>query len=35
VYVDTAVKRWEKRTGKQAVHGESAKGFETAEVVNG
>jgi DNA modification methylase len=35
LYVDAAVKRWKKQTGKQAVHGESAKGFETAEVANG
>jgi DNA modification methylase len=35
VYVDTAVKRWEKRTGKQAVRAASGKDFEQAEVANG
>jgi DNA modification methylase len=35
VYVDTAVKRWEKQTGKQAVRAASGKDFEQAEVANG
>lgn len=35
LYVDTAVKRWEKRTGKQAVRAASCKDFEQAEVANG
>ena len=34
LYVDTAVKRWEKRTGKQAVRAASGKDFEQAEVAN-
>jgi DNA modification methylase len=35
VYVDTAVRRWEKHTGRQAVHAESGKAFEASEVANG
>jgi DNA modification methylase len=35
VYVDTAVRRWEKYTGRQAVHAESGKPFEASEVANG
>jgi len=35
LYVDTAVKRWEKRTGKHAVRAASGKDFEQAEVANG
>ena len=35
LYVDTAVKRWEKRTGKQAVRAASGKDFDQAEVANG
>jgi DNA modification methylase len=34
LYVDTTVRRWEKRTGKRAVHAESGKHFETMEVSN-
>jgi hypothetical protein len=34
LYVDTTVRRWEKRTGKRAVHAESSKHFETMEVSN-
>jgi DNA modification methylase len=35
MYVDTAVKRWEKQTGKRAVHAASGQYFENAEVANG
>jgi DNA modification methylase len=35
VYVDTAVRRWEKHTGRQAVHAQSGKAFEAWEVANG
>ena len=35
VYVDTAVKRWERRTGKLAIRAASRQLFETAEVTNG
>jgi len=35
LYVDTAVKRWEKQTEKQAVRAASGKDFEQAEVANG
>jgi DNA modification methylase len=35
MYVDTAVKRWEKRTGKRASHAASGQYFENAEVANG
>jgi len=34
VYVDTAVMRWEKKTGKIAIHSETGKCFERAEVAN-
>jgi DNA modification methylase len=34
VYVDTAVMRWEKKTGRIATHSESGKRFERAEVAN-
>jgi DNA modification methylase len=34
VYVDTAVMRWEKTTGKIAIHSETGKCFERAEVAN-
>jgi DNA modification methylase len=35
VYVDTAVMRWEKKTGKMAIHSETGKYFERAEATNG
>jgi DNA modification methylase len=35
VYVDTTVRRWEKQTGRQAIHAESGKTFEASEVGNG
>ncbi len=35
VYVDTAVKRWEKQTGKRAVHAASGEYCQIAEVANG
>ena len=34
VFVDTAVKRWEKHTGERAVQAESGRTFERAEVAN-
>jgi DNA modification methylase len=34
VYVDTAVMRWEKKTGKMAIHSETGKCFQRAEVAN-
>ncbi len=34
VYVDTTVRRWEKKTGKMAIHSESGKCFERAEVAH-
>jgi DNA modification methylase len=34
VYVDTTVMRWEKKTGKIAIHSESGKCFERAEVAH-
>jgi len=34
VYVDTAVMRWEKKTGKIATHSETGEYFERAEVAN-
>lgn len=34
VYVDTAVMRWEKITGKIAIHSDTGKCFERAEVAN-
>jgi DNA modification methylase len=34
VYVDTAVMRWEKITGKIAIHSKTAKCFERSEVAN-
>ncbi len=35
VYVDTIVRRWQKQTGRQAIHAESGKTFEASEVANG
>src|ERR1022692_1354422 len=34
VYVDSAVMRWEKKTGKMAIHSETGKCFERAEVAH-
>jgi len=34
VYVDTTVMRWEKKTGEIAIHPESGKRFERAEVAH-
>jgi DNA modification methylase len=34
VYIDTTVMRWEKKTGKMAIHSETEKYFERAEVAN-
>ena len=34
VYVDTAVMRWENKTGKIAIHSETGKYFERAEPAN-
>lgn len=34
VYIDTTIKRWEKKTGKMAIHCETGKYFERAEVAN-
>jgi DNA modification methylase len=34
IYVDTAIKRWEKQTGKRAVHAPSGQIFEQMEVAN-
>ena len=34
VYVDTAVMRWEKKTGEMAIHSESGKYFERMEVAH-
>jgi DNA modification methylase len=33
-YVDTAVMRWKKKTGKLAIHAETGKYFERVEVAN-
>jgi DNA modification methylase len=35
VFVDTAIKRWEKQTGRRAVHAVSGQIFEHVEVANG
>ena len=35
LYVDTAISRWQKQTGRQATHAESGKTFQAAEVNNG
>jgi DNA modification methylase len=34
MYVDTAVMRWEKKTGNTAIHSETGKYFERAEVAH-
>ncbi len=34
-YVDTAVKRWEKQTGRDAIHAQTGEHFEAAEASNG
>lgn len=34
VYIDTAVMRWEKKTGKMAIHSATGKYFERSEVAN-
>jgi DNA modification methylase len=35
LYVDTAVRRWEKQSGKRAIHAASGQNFTAAEVTNG
>jgi DNA modification methylase len=35
LYVDTAVKRWEKQTGRHAIHAVRGQTFEAAEARNG
>lgn len=35
LYVDTAVKRWEKQTGRRAIHAETGKELELLEVMRG